>query len=198
VPRTTDFTDSQLLEMIRDGDVAAFKLLYLRYFSALCKSGFRKIQDDKVVEEIVQDIFVDLWRKRHELDAGKEIGAFLNALLRNKILHEWRAQQIRQRHVEVFSQLNTAVVDESFSEQFYANEIQERLNAAICNLSPQCRQAFELSRYEHLSYREISERMSISVKTVEKHIGKALKILKLELKEYHITLAMLISIWLQM
>jgi RNA polymerase sigma-70 factor (ECF subfamily) len=67
-----------------------------------------------------------------------------------------------------------------------AREIQEKLDVAISNLSPQCRQAFELSRYEDLSYREISERMAISVKTVEKHIGKALKILKLQFKEHNI------------
>ncbi|WP_413668277.1 RNA polymerase sigma-70 factor [Mucilaginibacter sp. Mucisp86] len=172
--------------MIRDGDAVAFKLLYLRYFSKLCKSGFQKIQNEKIVEEIVQDIFFDLWRKRQELDANQEIAAFLNALLRNKILHEWRANSIRTKHVALYSQLNNSIIDESLSEMHSAREIQEKLAIAISNLSPQCRQAFELSRYEDLSYREISERMAISVKTVEKHIGKALKILKLQFKEHNI------------
>lgn len=196
MPHSTKLTDSRLLELIRDGDTVAFKQLYLRYFSTLCKSGFRKIQDDKIVEEIVQDVFIDIWKQRQELNINQEIGAFLNALLRNKILHEWRARMIRSRHIELFSQLNSPIVDESSSENFLASEVQERLNTAISNLSPQCRQAFELSRYEDLSYREISERMAISVKTVEKHIGKALKILRMEFKEYYISVIILISIWI--
>jgi len=148
----------------------------------------RLSQNTEVIEEIVQDIFVDLWKQRQKLNSNQEIFAFLNALLRNKVLHEWRANSILAKHAELYSKFSNSSIDESLPEHLGASEIKEKLNAAMVNLSPRCRQAFELSRYEELSYKEISERMAISVKTVEKHIGKALKILKVVFNEYRLLL----------
>jgi RNA polymerase sigma-70 factor (ECF subfamily) len=186
-------SDHELLIAIRNGNTEAFEILYFRYFASLCRFAFKKLQNETIVEELVQDVFVDLWKKRNELNTEGEVVSLLYAMLRNKALHELRAKMIQSRHIEEFRQLHKDDQAIELTEQLYASQIQEQMKRAIEKLSPQCRQAFTLSRYEHLSYKEIAEKMKISVNTVEKHIGKALHLLRQEFKEYNIPILLLIG-----
>lgn len=187
------YTDHELLLKIKQGNEDAFELLYFRYFEALCKYAYKKIQHEDIVEELVQDVFVDLWNKRSNLDSTKQIAALLFAMLRNKALHELRAKMIQDRHMEQFLLLQDGIMP-SIDDKLYAKQISEQMQMAINRLSPQCREAFTLSRYEHLAYKDIAARMGISVNTVEKHIGKALMLLRQEFKQYDLPILLIIGL----
>ncbi len=162
----------------------AFVVLYERYYLPLCKKAFQRIPYRPRVEEIVQDVFVNLWSKAASLDANGNVKAYLYATLRNKILHALRTEHNRQFYLEKLKELTKERNEDKSLQHIYARETEEHINQIITALSPQCRKAFSLSRFENLSYKEIADRMQLSVHTVEKHIAKALQILRNKINEY--------------
>jgi RNA polymerase sigma-70 factor (ECF subfamily) len=136
------------------------------------------------VEEIVQDVFVNFWTKAPSLDLNGNVKAYLYATLRNKVLHELRTAATRAFYAEKIKLLTRQDKECDSLDMLYARENERYINHLISTLSPQCKEAFLLSRYEHLSYKEIAQRMRLSVNTVEKHVSKALRILKNKLSEH--------------
>lgn len=193
----THYTDHELLEFIRRHDEQAFTVLYERYYLALCKKAFQRIQSVPRVEEIVQDVFVNLWSKASSLHTESHVKAYLYATLRNKILHELRQEYTRAAHMENLKIYNNNPGEENKSLQtIYAQEAEAHIYQIVTTLSPQCREAFLLSRFEELSYKEIAERMHLSVNTVEKHVAKALHILRSKLNTYSDIPVMLLVVYL--
>lgn len=180
----THATDHELLIHIQQGDEQAFNELFHRYYRFLCHQAYKRLPSNEVVEEIVQDVFVNLWLKAHLLDVNGNVKAYLLATLRNKILFVLRTEATRAYYREKIQKKLGQSVEESPFSQLYLREMESEIDDAIAQLSPQCREAFLLSRDAHLSYREIAERMHISINTVEKHIGKALRILRSRLSKY--------------
>lgn len=191
------FTDRQLMELIASRDQAAFTVLYHRYYELLACSGFKRLQNESVIEELVQDVFINLWDKAAELDHDGNIRSYLFATLRNKVLHELRASMVIAKHARIICQQQNQFSADSDS-LLHSRHLEERFELVVKELPPQCREAFTLSRFEDLSYKSIAERMNISVNTVEKHIGKALGILRQAFKEYDITLLVLLTVTLLM
>lgn len=186
-------SDAALLAQIKAGDQEAFSLLYRRYFAPLSRFAFRRLQDEGVTEELVMDVFFELWQQRETLDSEGNLAGWLHATLRNKALQEIRSRATREKHLGVFA-LRQDLGQTDRDAELDAKLLQERLELAISQLSPQCREAFKLSRYEHLSYKDIAERMGISVKTVEKHISKAIGLLRQDFSEYQAGAVVLIGL----
>lgn len=180
----TQYTDQELLALMQQGNEKAFTTLYHRYYLLLCKKAFQRIPSASLVEEIVQDVFINLWTKASSLDIYGNVKAYLYATLRNKVLHELRTEANRSFYAQKIKQLTMQQEENHYLDTLYAQEAETYINQVISTLSPQCRQAFLLSRYEHLSYKEIAQQMQLSVNTVEKHIAKALRILRSKLNEY--------------
>lgn len=180
----THHTDQELLAFIQQGNEMAFTVLYKRYYLPLCKKAFQRIPSTPQVEEIVQDVFVNLWSKALTLDTKGNVRAYLYATLRNKILHELRTESTRSFYMEKLKKLSSIHEGEECLNAIYAREREAQIIQIVTDLSPQCREAFRLSRFENLSYKEIAERMQLSVNTVEKHVAKALRILRSKLNEY--------------
>lgn len=188
------YSDHELLIALHYGDKKAFETLYFRYFTPLCSYAYKKLQDECVVTELVQDVFVDIWKKHKTLDTSKDVAGLLYAMLRNKALHELRARLIQLKHIEEFTQLHKNDIAEVATDALYIRQMEEKMRQAVNRLSPQCKNVFTLSRYEDLSYKEIAEKMCISVNTVEKHIGKALHLLRQEFQEYHLPIIVLLGL----
>lgn len=191
----TPYTDQELLAGIQQGDEQAFTLLYKRYYLPLCKKAFQRIPSIALVEEIVQDVFVNFWKKAASLDTNGNIKAYLYATLRNKILHELRTEATRSFYRKKWEALTRTKVAAQSLNWMYARETEAKIDQVVTALSPQCREAFRLSRFEHLSYKEIAERMHLSVNTVEKHVSKALRILREELNKYGTDVSFLIALY---
>jgi len=168
--------------MIADKNGHALTILHHRYYDRLCRAAFKRIPDECRVEEIVQDVFIALWNKADTLDPDQDLQRYLFAVLRNKVLYE-----IRTRMSEAAKASFYAVVDEFYNvnaaDILQAKELEQKMNEVIEGLSPQSREAFKLSRFEQMPYKKIAEQMNVSVGTVEKHISKALSILRKEVGE---------------
>ncbi|MDP6908292.1 MAG: RNA polymerase sigma-70 factor [Flavobacteriales bacterium] len=177
-------TSEQLLvHQMKEGNKEAFEKLFHEHYSMLCRFGFTWVQDADEVEEIVQDIFVSLWEKRATVSISTSIRSYLFSAVRNACLNHVKHLKVRAQHrqhvlVTADSSMETA------DQQLQTFELQSTIRKAVENLPERCREVFLLSRVEGLKYAQIAEELSISVKTVENQMGKALKTLRLHLKDY--------------
>lgn len=119
------------------------------------------------------------------------IVAWLFATLRNKVLHELRSSYHRNMHTAKLKTLSDDCTNNDVPDYLDAKNLEAKIMDIINTLPPQCQEAFRLSRFEGITYKEIAVRMNISVKTVEKHISRALLVLKNELHEYNLGLILL-------
>jgi RNA polymerase sigma-70 factor (ECF subfamily) len=183
----THASDQELLYYIQQSNQRAFEVLYYRYYALLCHVAYRRVPSEEIVEEIVQDVWVNFWQKAGQLDSFSNIQAYLYVTLRNKILHYLRSEKIRKYYENKFQELELLSRNrQQFSDVVLSEKAMlELIQDTISSLPPQCKEAFILSREEQLSYREIAERMRLSISTVEKHIMKALQILRLKLAHWN-------------
>ncbi|MFN8254532.1 MAG: RNA polymerase sigma-70 factor [Bacteroidales bacterium] len=168
------------IHALRKGSVEAFNLCYDLYFSSLCSYANLIVHNHEIAEEIVQEIFVNIWIQKENLPVHTSLKAYLAKSVKNDCLDYLKHLKVKENYAEKYLR----DFSEWYEDIFYDlinKDIQQSLDKAIEKLPPQCREVFTLSRFEYLSYREISEKLGISVKTVENQIGKALKIVREEL-----------------
>jgi len=158
-----------------------FEQLFREHYNALCNFGMRYLHDTDSAQEIVQDVFINLWQKKETITSDKSVKSYLYTSVKNRCLNYIRDnKKFRSQYLDVELELDIPFEDvDLFSE----SETQDKINTALGKLPEKCRQVFELSRFEELKYKEIAERLGISQKTVEIHMSKALKILRIELKD---------------
>lgn len=148
------------------------------------------IGDIQVSRDLVQDAFFALWEKADKLDIKQSPKAYLYQAVKNSCLNYNRHIFIKQSaEAEIqskISELERQVYKSTDSPYFslIEQELEEKINEVIESMPEKCREVFKLSRFEHLKNREIAERLDISVKAVEKHISKALVILRRDLADY--------------
>jgi RNA polymerase sigma-70 factor (ECF subfamily) len=175
--------DRALLERIRAGDNDAFDAVFRANYASLVGTAERMLQRRDVAEEIVQDVLLELWRRRETLVVEDSLRGYLFRATRNRALNHLRHGAIERRaepelsaeHEERGATAHAALVEE---------EIGVAVKRAVAELPPRCREVFELSRVEGLKYAEIAAALGISVKTVEAQMGKALRILRERLAQW--------------
>jgi RNA polymerase sigma-70 factor (ECF subfamily) len=168
---------SKWIERIRAGDESAFEALFRALAPGLCAIGARYVDSRSVAEEIVQDLFLDLWRRRDQLTIEDGLTGYLVTAMRHRALNHLR----RERRIVGWTPgvtENAAAESASESELLDALELQD----AIAALPARCRLIFTLSRHQDMTYREIAASLGLSVKTVETQMGRALKSLRERLK----------------
>lgn len=178
-----ELTEQATLTSLRIGDITAFEMLFRTYYQPLCNYAYTFIQDRDEAEEIVQSTFLSVWEKRQTLEIRSAVKPYLYAMVRNACLNVIKHEKIKQQHVAGELALAERSA-ESVSRTVMASELETRIYEAMEKLPEQCRLIFKLSRFEELKYTEIAEQLSLSVKTVENQMGKALKIMREQLKDY--------------
>lgn len=187
--------DTQLLEALAKGDMTVFEMSFRTYYQPLCSYAYTYLQDREEAEEIVQNTFMSLWEKRETMNIRTALKPYLYAMVRNACLNVLKHRKVRQVHA--VETLNTGTeTHDSINEEIHSAELQKQIQKAISKLPEQCRLVFKLSRFEELKYAEIAEQLGISVKTVENHMGKALKIMREELQDYLPLLILLLNLFL--
>ncbi|WP_310588038.1 RNA polymerase sigma-70 factor [Dyadobacter tibetensis] len=176
-------TDLETVQAIRRGEEAAFERTFRTYYERLCQYAGSMLKDEADAEEVVQTVFLNIWEKREVLEITLSLKSYLYRAVHNYCLNRFKHEAIKKTHQE-YSRHFLSGHSESVAEAIQAQELQERIDAAIEKLPEQCGIAFRMSRFEELKYQEIASRLGISIKTVENQIGKALKILRLELADY--------------
>jgi RNA polymerase sigma-70 factor (ECF subfamily) len=164
-------------------DLRSFEVLFRQYYQMLCAYAFRFVNDTDTAEEIVQDLFYKLWEKRSELQINTSVKSYLFSAVHNRSL-----KHIEHRNVELkyrnYYLTHESEIDNEPQDAHNVVELQGIIDATLKSLPERCSRIFRLNRFEGLKYHEIAQKLSISVKTVEANMGKALKILRKNLKNY--------------
>lgn len=183
------------MDTLRAGDITAFEMLFRTYYQSLCNYACTFVRDREEAEEIVQSTFTGMWEKRDNLSIHTGVKPYLYAMVRNACLNQLKHEKIKHRHAA----MEMAVAErsiESVTRAVEASELEHRIMEAMSRLPEQCRIVFKLSRFEDLKYAEIAEQLNISVKTVENQMGKALRVMREQLKDYLVILFVLLNTWL--
>lgn len=176
--------EEDVILQVKNGDKAAFELLYKRYWRKVYNFTNLYIASAIDVEEVVQEVFIKIWDARAFVDETKNFEGFLFIVTRNLIFNRFRSS-----FNEAFYQMTVleSVADSyNVEDELVASDLHNHLNMLLEMLPPRQREVFHLSRQEHLTYKEISLRLQISEKTVEHHISNVLKFLKRNLELYSI------------
>ena len=158
-----------------------FEEAFKSNFKALHAYAYTIIQDEGMAEEMVQNVFLKLWENRDRMAIHTSLKAYLYRSVYHESLNYLKHKKVQRKYMEeamVEHKHNQAEVDEA------ANELHRHLKEALRQLPEKCRTVFQLSRFEELKYQEIADKLGISLKTVEAHMGKALKLLRLKLSDF--------------
>lgn len=184
----THYTDEkELLTHLHNSSEAAFTEIYNRYWKKLFFVAAQKLNNLSEAEEIVQDIFLDVWKRREEISITTCLSAYLAVCVKYKIINVLakRNQQLRYReHASTLGSLS----DLSTQHALGFEELNEQLRRETAKLPEKCRLVFQLSREQGYSQKQIAKKLNISEKTVESHISKALQSLRTGLSHLMTTL----------
>ena len=158
-------------------------MLFRTYYQPLCNYAFTFVQDRDEAEEIVQSTFLNIWEKRENLSIHTGVKPYLYAMVRNACLNVLKHEKIKQQHATMEMAIAERSI-ESVASTVIASELEAKIHDAMDHLPEQCRLIFKLSRFEDLKYAEIAEQLNISIKTVENQMGKALRIMRDQLRDY--------------
>ena len=168
-------TGKNLHTIISEGQIQEFTKFYSFFFQKLLLTSDKYVKDLFTGEEIVQNVFLKIWEAPENLEEIKSIKSYLyKSVINASINHVNRQKNIEQHHQKIAADFS----EEHLMELDEENELIILLHREIDKLPPQCRKVFKLNRFEHLKYREIAILLDISEKTVENHIGTALKTLR--------------------
>lgn len=173
--------DKQLKTQVVNGDLNAFEMVFRDYYKPLVRYGNTFLRDTDETEDVVQQVFVSIWEKRAQIDIHTSIRAVLYKAVQNACLNKIKHRKVRNAYAEEWKMTQQK---ESVSVPVYVDELQQRIQLAIEQMPEQCRKIFKMSRFEQLRYQEIADQLGLSVKTIENQMGKALKIVREELKDY--------------
>lgn len=168
---------------VTDKTDAAFEHLFKKHFRELHAYGFSLLKDWEAAEEIVQTVFLKLWEKNE----WEHINISIKSYLYKSVYHDC-LNYIRRQKIHLKYQTQTIHTTENHVEntdgKLKLSELEQQLDNALNKLPEKCRAIFHLSRFESLKYQEIANQLEISIKTVETHMVKALRILRKEMKEF--------------
>lgn len=173
--------EKELFREIKNGNKSAFEKVFHHYYQNLCVFASKIIQDDDSAEEIVQDLFVKIWEKRHEIEIKTSLKNYLVRSVKNQCLNYIKHNKIREEHAKTILSEKEGVPEK---DDFIEIDLLQKIEESINELPKKRQEIFRLSREEGLKYREIAEKLNVSIKTVETQMGLAMKTLREKLKKY--------------
>jgi len=159
----------------------SFEKLFKELFTPLVYHAYKVIKDYDIAKDIVHEAFIKLWNNRSNIEVDRNVKAYLYRTVYNLSLNYIRDNKKMSSTEDL---LEADINPVEFDYRVEAVELQEAIFKAIQSMPEKMRQAF-LYKYQGLKYKEIAEKMNISVKTVEVHISKAMKILREKLSDFH-------------
>lgn len=174
--------NTSVITALKAGEEKVFDAVYRHYFRRLCAFCSQYVSEQEEIEEIVQETMMWLWENRCSLLAELTLKTLLFTIVKNKALN-------RLSHLEIKRKVHQEIVEKFENEfnnpDFYlGNELLRLYEEALKQLPEEYREAYEMSRNQHLTHKEIAERLNVSPQTVNYRIGQALKLLRVALKDY--------------
>lgn len=160
---------------LRNNDIDAFNTLYWRYHAAIYANAVKLLKNNSIAEDIVQDVFITLWEKRHLIDPKQDIAGWLFVVCHHKSVDQLK-RKLRQAIAEKV--LQPVMEDHHAFEVDIATEQIRAIEKAVDQLSPQKRKVFELCKVQHRTYEKAAEELHISKYTVKEYLAEAMVSIK--------------------
>ncbi len=194
---TADSREQEWLIALRRGDESALRPIFDRHYPLLLGDVYRIIPDEDTCQDLAQEVFVELWRKRSDLNIHTSLRAYLRRAAVNRALTHLKNQRRLSFEGDDDWQetADTSLADIGQKEE--QESLEQALHRAIATLPEKCRIVFSLSRFEQCSHREIAEQLGISVKTIENQITKAMRMLRdILMQRSDLSPVVILAIWL--
>ncbi|TCC87410.1 RNA polymerase sigma-70 factor [Pedobacter hiemivivus] len=175
-----ELSDTELVDLLKSGNRAAFTEIFNRYQSLLYIFAYKKIGDREEAKDLIHELFLTFWEKRELLNISCSLPAYLFTVLKNRVFDLYKHKKVSQRYLETFQ---TYLDTEQNATDYLVrhNELSCLIEKEIASLPYKMREVFELSRKTNLSRKEIATELNLSEQTVKSHMHHALKILKTKL-----------------
>lgn len=175
--------EKELINRLKNGDQTAFELLFHFYYPGLVMYSSQFTADRAEAEEIVQDFFVRFWQKHQQLIPADSLKGYFFSSVKNSSLNFLKHKKIEEKYLQEMRELsNHHLVYEP--DLYISSELQEKIKNGIDQLPEKCREIFIMSRLRGMKNEEIAIELDLSKRTVETQISNALKVLRIELKDY--------------
>jgi RNA polymerase sigma-70 factor (ECF subfamily) len=173
----TECSDEQLFELMQADNSDAFEVLYNRLFYPLMNHAAHKVSNLQEAQDIVQDLFVTIWKKRRQIIIQGKVVNFLFVSLRNSIINFYIKNRKKDQREELFHYFN-GFFEATTERTIHKNELEKIIQNEIDALPEKMREIYLLSRNKSLSHKQIAELLELSEHTVKKQVSNALRILK--------------------
>jgi RNA polymerase sigma-70 factor (family 1) len=175
------FNDVDLWSAIRSNDTAAFAMLFNRYWKKLFYAAYQYTKNQELSEEVVHDVFLNIWTRRQELEI-QNFENFLTKAVRYQIYNHQRAAKLTVVHTDITAFENSRSTVNQGEEKIQEQELKTELYRHLSQLPKRCQTIFQMSKLDHLSNQEIADALGISKRSVENQLALALKHLKIAFK----------------
>lgn len=176
--------DLLLLSRIRNNDLQAFEKLFRNYYEPLCRYANSYLNEMPASEEVIQDLFFFLWKERGQLQIRLSLKSYLYQAARNRAFHYLKHRQVEENYREkAGGELPETDIPTPADELEY-KELETQLSLSLNRMPERQRRIFCMNRFDGKKYNEIARELSVSVKTVEADMTKALALLRKELKHF--------------
>ena len=193
-------TDNNVMIYLREGNEYAFRFILDKYYDFLCMVADSYLRDEYISETIVGDIIYNLWEIKDNIDIKYSLRSYLVRSVKNRCIN-YLQQEYIQREISINQYEDKAAIEELFFienkhplESLLEQELENKINSIINELSPECRAVFKMSRFDGMKYEEIASELNISVNTVKYHMKYALGKLRLELKDYILSILVFLTL----
>ncbi|MBI4419129.1 MAG: RNA polymerase sigma-70 factor, partial [Ignavibacteriales bacterium] len=170
MPPSLSLEDRNIAARLRDGDPGAFDVMIREHGPGMCRFILSQIHSAELAEELVQDIFLNIWERRAEFNPRTSLKSYLFTAARNKAIDHIRHERVKQEYREEVG-LRGEHVSTTPDEILAGEELEEAIRRVVQELPDRCRLIFSLQREEGMSYAEIARVLGISQKTVETQMG---------------------------
>lgn len=171
-------SNTELVKLLKKGDMTAFDVIYKKYSRRLYGFVFRYVKQEADAEEIVQEVFLKIWKSRDNINIYSSFESFLFTIAHNATVNLLKKRATEQKYIEHIKSLQ--YVDETYelTDEIHYKELKHKFQNLLNELSPRQKEIFQLSREEGLSHKEIAEKLGISANTVKNHLVTTLSFLK--------------------
>lgn len=179
------YTDDKLVQLLKSRELNAFEEIYRRYWKRLYSTCYKRLQSREISEELVQDIFTSLWATRSETTIDN-LSAYLFTAARYKVINHVAREASRKTYSN--EQLKVVREDNSTEEAVLLNDLHVAMEKAIGQLPHKRQLIYKMHGQGNLSLKQVASQLGISEKTVENQYGKAMKMLKVNLRNFTLAL----------
>jgi RNA polymerase sigma-70 factor (ECF subfamily) len=177
------YSDEELMREIKADNMFAFDLIYKKYSKKLYKFGYSLLKSHEETENLVQDVFLNLWENRHKVEKDSSIKSYIFAITYNSAISILRKKAMESKFVEYLKSLQI-INEKPVNMELEYTELTNRINEIVYALPQRQKEVYLLHKVEALKYSEIAVLLDISVNTIENHMSRALKTIRKKLGNY--------------